>query len=124
MICVSTKLKRYNTQYFSPHAEGLDAFTLNLGMGDNNYVFSSPLMVGRAIQYAKQCKTSITLIYMEWFSRPYMNMLFPRYKNKYLCDWKRLGRSHDIIEYRSSDADIRETHLQKGDVCVARLNFS
>ena len=85
----STQLKRYNTQYFSPHAEGLDAFTLNWGMGDNNYVFPPPLMVGRAIQHAKQCKASITLIYMEWFSRPYMNMLFPRYKNKYLCDWKR-----------------------------------
>lgn len=120
----STQLKRYNTQYFSPHAEGLDAFTLNWGMGDNNYVFPPPLMVGRAIQHAKQCKASITLIYMEWFSRPYMNMLFPRYENKYLCDWKRLGRSHDILEYRSSDADIRVTHLPKGDVCVARLNFS
>ena len=65
---ISTQLKRYNTQYFSPHAEGLDAFTLNWGMGDNNYVFPPPLMVGRAIQHAKLCKASMTLIYMEWFS--------------------------------------------------------
>ena len=120
----SAQLIRYNTQYFSPHAEGLDAFTINWGMGDNNYVFPPPLMVGRAIQHAQRCRAIITLIYMEWYSRPYMNMLFPRYKNKHLVSWHRLGRSHEILEYRSPDSIRRGIHLPKGEVCVARLNFS
>ena len=53
-----------------------------------------------------------------------MNMLFPRHKNECLFDWKRLGSSHEVLEYRSFDDDIRGVHLPKGDVCVARLNFS
>ena len=120
----SAQLIRYNTQYFSPHAEGLDAFTMNWGMGDNNYVFPPPLMVGRAIQHAQRCRATITLIYMEWYSRPYMNMLFPRHKNKHLVSWHRLGRSHEILEYRSPDSIRRGIHLPKGEVCVARLKFN
>ena len=96
---------------------------MNWGMGDSNYVFPPPAMVGRAIQHAQKCKAIITLIYMEWYSRRYMNMLFPRGGNEYLISSKLLGTSTDVLEYRSIDALLRANHLPKGEVYVARLDF-
>ena len=71
----SAQLPRYNTKYFSPKAEALDAFSLNWD-GDNNYVFPPPSLVGQSIYHARSCGATLTLVYMEWYSRPYMHSLF------------------------------------------------
>ena len=48
---ISSQLPRYNTKYFSPRAEVLDAFSLNWA-GDNNYLFPPPSLAGRAMYHA------------------------------------------------------------------------
>ena len=66
---ISHQLPRYNTKYFSPRAEALDAFSLNWA-GDNNYLFPPPSLAGRAMYHASVCGADITIVYMQRFSRP------------------------------------------------------
>ena len=59
----------------------------------------------------------------EWYSRPYMNILFPQTGNPFLIDKVYLGYSLDILEYRTVDTHSREHHLPKGHIWAAQLNF-
>ena len=119
----SSQLPRYNTKYFSPKAEALDAFSLNWG-GDNNYVFPPPSLVGQAIHHARSCGASLTLVYMEWYSRPYMHSLRECAHEGSLVATVFLGHSTSILEYRDFDDASRYQHLPKGMVCASRLDFN
>jgi hypothetical protein len=96
---------------------------LNWGYNHNNYVFPPPALVGNVLQYARECQAKITLVFLEWYSRPYMNILFPQAGNPYLIDKVYLGYSLDILEYRTIDAQSRTHHLPKGDMWAAQLDF-
>ena len=120
----STQLPRFNSKYYSLLAEAIDAFTLDWGNGENNYVFPPPGLVGQAIHHAKRCKSIITLIFMEWYSRPYMATLFPREEYVYRKDVVKLGNSSQVLEYKGPDAAFRTHHLPKGNVFAARLDYS
>jgi hypothetical protein len=63
---ISHQLPRYNTKYFSPHAETLDAFSLNWAR-DNNYLFPPLSLVGHAMYHASVCGADIAIVYMQWF---------------------------------------------------------
>ena len=119
----STQLPHYNTKFYSKKASGLDAFMLNWGYNHNNYVFPPPALVGNVLQYAREYQAKITLVFLEWYSRPYMNILFPQAGNPYLIDKVYLGYSLDILEYRTIDAQSRTHHLPKGHMWAAQLDF-
>jgi hypothetical protein len=119
----STQLPHYNTKFYSKKASGLDAFMLNWGYNHNNYVFPPPALVGNVLQYARECQAKITLVFLEWYSRPYMNILFPQAGNPYLIDKVYLGYSLDILEYRTIDVQSRTHHLPKGHMWAAQLDF-
>ena len=121
---ISAQLPCYNTKFFSPRATGLDAFALDWGNGENNYAFPPPSMVGQVLPYARQRRFSLTLIYLEWYSRPYMSFLGSRGENPFLLDRIPLGHSFHVLEYRSHDADSRLHHLSNGQVWAVRLDFS
>jgi len=118
----SAQLPRYNTKYFSPKAEALDAFSLNWD-GDNNYVFPPPSLVGQAIYHARSCGAMLTLVYMEWHSRPYMHSLRECAFEGSLVTSVRLGCSTSVLEYRDAYDESRYQHLPKGMVFAARLDF-
>lgn len=119
----STQLPRYNTQYFSPKAEAFDAFSLHWG-GDNNYIFPPPSLVGRALHHASLCKAKITIVYMQWYSRPYMQALRACEQTGHLLCSVCLGSSYQTLEYRDSDNESRYNHIPKGYVFASRLDFT
>ena len=120
---ISAQLPRYNTKYVSPSAEALDAFSLNW-YGDNNYAFPPPSLVGQAIYHARSCGATLTLIYMEWYSRPYMHSLRECAYEGSLVASVCLGHSTSVLEYRDVDGESRYRHLPKGMVIASRLDFS
>jgi hypothetical protein len=65
---MSTQLLCFNTKYCSPLAEAIDAFSLDWGNYENNYVFPPPALVGQAIRHAQRCRAVITLVFMEWYT--------------------------------------------------------
>jgi hypothetical protein len=119
----STQLLHYNTKFYSKKASGLDAFMFNWGYDHNNYAFPPPALVGTALQYARDCQAKLTLVFLEWYSRPYMNILLPSTGNPFLIDKVYLGYSLDILEYRTMDAQSRVQHLPKGHIWAAQLDF-
>ena len=120
---ISAQLPRYNTKYFSPKAEALDAFSLNWH-GDNNYAFPPPSLVGQTIYHARSCGATLILIYMEWYSRPYMHSLRECAHEGSLVASVCLGHSTSVLEYRDVDDESRYRHLPKGMVIASRLDFS
>ena len=116
-------MPRYNTKYFSLKAEALDAFSLNW-YGDNNYAFPPPSLVGQTIYHAGSCGATLTLIYMEWYSRPYMHSLRECAHEGSLVASVCLGHSTSVLEYRDVDDESRYRHLPKGMVIDSRLDFS
>ena len=120
---ISAQLLRYNTKYFSLKAEALDAFSLNW-YGDNNYVFPPPSLVGQVIYHVRSCGATLTLIYMEWYSRPYMHSLRECAYEGSLVASVCLGHSTSVLEYRDVDDESRYRHLPKGMVIASRLDFS
>jgi hypothetical protein len=76
----------------------------------NNYVFPPPALVGTDLQYARDCQAKLTLVFLEWYSRPYMNILLPPTGNPFLIDKVYLGYSLDILEYRTMDPQSRVQH--------------
>jgi hypothetical protein len=120
----SHQLPRYNTKYFSPKAEGLDAFSLNWA-GDNNYLFPPPSLVGQAMYHASVCGADITIVYMQRFSRPYMQSLRRYELEGKLLDTICLGSANRVLEYRNSSPRVesRYQHLPKGHVFASRIKF-
>ena len=100
----STQLLHYNTKFYSKKASGLDAFMFNWGYDNINYVFPPPALVGTVLQYVQEWQAKFTLVFLEWYSRSYMNTLFPQTGNPFLIDKVYLGYSLDILEYRTVDA--------------------
>jgi hypothetical protein len=119
----STQLLHYNTKFYSKKASGLDAFMFNWGYDHNNYAFPPPALVGTALQYARDCQAKLTLVFLEWYSRPYMNILLPSTGNPFLIDKVYLGYSLDILEYRTMDSQSRVRHLPKGHMWAVQLDF-
>ena len=79
----------------------------NWGYDHNNYAFPPPVLVDTVLQNARDFQTKLTLVFLEWYSRPYMNILFPSTGNPFLIDKVYLGYSLDILEYRSMDTQSR-----------------
>ena len=73
----------------------------NWGYDHNNYVFPPQALVGTVIQYTQECQAKLTLVSLEWYSRSYMNILFPQTSNPFLIDKVYLGYSLDILEYNT-----------------------
>ena len=95
----------------------------NWGYDHNNYVFPPPDLVGTVLQYAQECQVKLTLVFLECYSRPYMNTLFPQTGDPFLIDKVYLGYSLDFLEYHTVDAQSREHHLPKGHIWATQLDF-
>jgi hypothetical protein len=119
----STQLPHYNTNFYSKNASKLDEFMFNWGYDHNNYVFPPPDLVGTVLQYTREYQDKLTLVFLEWYCRPYMNILFPPTGNPFLIDKVYLGYSLDILEYRTMDSQFRVRHQPKGHIWTVQLDF-
>ena len=72
------KLPRFNSRFWNPESEGIDAFALTWNWdGENNWVVHPISIVPRVIFCMQHVRVAGTLICPKWCSAPYWPMLFP-----------------------------------------------
>ena len=72
---INKKLKRYNSKFWNPDSEAIDAFSQNW-FGENNWIVPPISLVNRAIKHLLHCKSEGTLIVPRWPSSPFWTMIF------------------------------------------------
>ncbi len=70
------KTVRFNSKYWNPGAEAIDAFTQNWAQ-ENNWLVPPICLLPRVIMHLLQCKAEATLVCPEWRSAPFWTLLFP-----------------------------------------------
>ena len=72
----NAKLVRFNSRFWNPGSEAIDAFTLNWAK-DINWVVPPIHLISRVIFHILDCKGESTLICPAWQSAPFWVILFP-----------------------------------------------
>ena len=72
----NTKLPRFNSRYWNPGSEAVDAFTCDWS-NECNWLCPPPYLLPRTIKYVIQTGAIGTLIVPRWLSAPFWPMLFP-----------------------------------------------
>ena len=70
------QLPRFNSQYWSPSSEAMDAFTCDWA-GENNWWCPPIYLVPRVIHHAQKTRAEGTMIVPQWVSTPFWPLLFP-----------------------------------------------
>ena len=73
---LNTQLARFNSRWWCPNTEAVDAFTCDWG-GDINWVCPPPYLIPRVIRHAAKTHAKGTLIFPCWPSAPYWPMIYP-----------------------------------------------
>ena len=63
----NSQMERFNSRFWTPGSEAVDAFTYNWG-GENNWWFPLVYLVPRVIRHAQNTKAVGTLIVPQWCS--------------------------------------------------------
>ena len=71
---LNNKLQRFNSRFWNPGSEDIDAFVLDWS-GENNYVCPPISLIPRVILHMRNCKAVGTLIVPHWPSAPYWLMV-------------------------------------------------
>lgn len=72
----NSKLKRFNSKFYCPGTENVNAFTEDWSK-DNNWLCPPISLVGSTIKHLKLCKASGTLLVPVWRSAYFWPILFP-----------------------------------------------
>ena len=78
------KTVRFNSRFWNPGSEAIDAFTQNW-KGENNWLAPPIHLISRVILQIVHCQAQATLICPEWKSAPFWPLLFPdgtNYRNE------------------------------------------
>ena len=70
------QLARYNSRFWNPESEAVDAFTCNWEE-ENNWLCPPVYLIPRVLRHAANCKAVATLVVPHWPSAPYWPMLCP-----------------------------------------------
>ena len=73
----NTQLPRFNSRFWNPGTEAVDAFTSNWH-DDNNWLCPPVYLVPRILRHACNCDAKGTLVVPEWPSAVFWPMLFPQ----------------------------------------------
>ena len=72
----NVQLQRFNSRFYSPGSEAVDAFTCTW-VGENNWWCPPVHLVPRVVRHAQNTKAYGTLIIPQWLSSPFWPLLFP-----------------------------------------------
>ena len=71
----NTKVVRFNSRFWNPETEAVDAFTVDWS-GENNYLCPPVHLIARVLHHARACGCSGTLIVPEWPSAMFWPLLY------------------------------------------------
>ena len=73
---MNAKLPRFNSRFWNPGSEGIDAFVMNWH-GEYNYACPSISLILHVLHHMSNCKASGSLIVPLWHSAPFWPMICP-----------------------------------------------
>ena len=120
---VNKKISRFNSLFWNPSSEAIDAFTQNWS-GENNFLVPPIYSVVRAIKHLVYSKTIGTLIIPRWVSAPYWLIIFKKhmqYQN-YVTDVLEFAECDRIYVKGSSPYCIFGTEKIVSPVLTVRLD--
>ena len=94
----NAQLDRFNTRFWAPGIEAVDAFTCNWGT-DINWLFPPVYLAPRVIRHAQAAAAKGTLIVSRWVSDPFWPLLFPNGTEPadFIIEWLELPLSDALI---------------------------
>jgi len=99
---VNTQLGRFNSRFWVPDTDAVDAFTCNWAE-DNTVTGGSHLsiytVIPRVIRHAQNCGTKGTLVASQWISSPFWPLIFPNGSNpaEFVVECLTLPNNPDLI---------------------------
>lgn len=72
----NTKLERFNSRFWNPGTEVVDAFSVPW-YNEQNWLVPPPQLVLRTLKHLSLCRASGTLVVPEWPTAPFWPILFP-----------------------------------------------
>ncbi len=70
----NAKIRRYNSLFWNPGCEAVDAFTQDWS-GENNWLVPPVFLISRAIRHARDCRAKGSIIVPLWESAPFWPLL-------------------------------------------------
>ena len=119
----NAQLERFNSRFFTPGTEAVDAFTCNWAE-DNNWWFPPVHLVPRVIRHAQNQRAKGTLIVPQWLSSPFWPLLFPNGMDPadFVIGCCELPSSEELILPGQSGKSLFRG-LPNTPVLALRLNF-
>ena len=120
----NAKLSRFNSRFYQPGAEAVDAFAQNWE-GENNWVHPPVSQISRVITHMRACKAVGTLVIPLWKSSYFWILLCDNGKhwNAFVHDWVILPKfGHLFIRGKAKNHVFGSKDLSFS-VVARRLNF-
>ena len=120
----NTQLPRFNSRFWNPGTEAVDAFTCDWG-SETNWICPPPYLIPRVIRHAQKTKAKGTLIVPLWRSAPFWSMLFPckDIPAKFVMETIVLMRSEQLVLPGKSGCNLFKG-LSNSDLLAILVNFT
>ena len=121
----NAKLSRYNSIFYQPGAEVVDAFTQN-GEGENNWILPSVSQISRVITHMRACKAAGTLVIPIWKSSYFWVLLCDdgKHWNEFVHDWVILPKYTHLFIRDNAKNHVFDSKDLSFTVIALRLNLS
>ena len=120
---INAQVVRFNSRFWSPGSEAVDAFTCDWGE-DNNWWCPPVHLVPRVIRHAQNTNAKGTLVVPQWVSSPFWPLLFPDGTSPatFVKEWLELPRTENLIMPGSQGASLFKG-LPNTPVLALRIQF-
>ena len=122
--CKNTKTPRFNSKYWTPQCEAVDAFTQDWE-NEENWLVPPVSLVPRVIRHAERCFAKGALIVPVWKSAPYWPMLCAndRQFQPWVLETKVFNRTEGILILGDYKGSLLGSSKFKSAIIAVRFNF-
>ena len=119
----NAKLPRFNSRFWNPGSEGIDAFVMDW-RGENNYACPPICLILRVLHHMRNCKASGSLIVPFWHSAPFWPMICPDGERfaSFIVDWMELPTFKEAYISGSCNSVFGNENLNFGMIAL-RVHF-
>lgn len=121
----NTQLCRFNSRFWNPGSEAVDAFTVNWA-GENNWLCPPIVLIPRVLRHAQQCKAQGTLVVPQWESAPFWPLLCPDGKlfAEFVIGWHELPKMEMLFVPGRSGVTLFNGNVPNTPVLALRVDFA
>ena len=122
LLIIIKKCERFNSKYWCPGTEAIDAFTQGW-VCENNWLVPPPSLISRVINKMLAEKASGTLIIPEWKSAPYWPLIFDRNDFKYFVKFYEYLPNRRLETHGKSNKSVFAKFPLNFKMLALRLHF-